>query len=141
MLDVALLKKTLIRDEGERLKLYQCTAGKLTIGIGRNIEDNGISLDESSLMFNNDINSVIAGLKSSLLFFEDLSPIRQLVLANMAFNLGKTRFLGFKKFISALAAHDYQRAASEMMDSLWAKQVGERAKRLERMMVTGEYSE
>lgn len=138
---IDLLKKTLIRDEGERLKLYKCTAGKLTIGIGRNIEDRGISKDESDLMFNNDIKGVIDGLRSSFLFFDELSPIRQLVLANMAFNLGKTRLLKFKKFIAALAVRDYTLAASEMMDSDWSKQVGERAKRLERMMLTGEYSE
>lgn len=141
MLDIGLLKKTLIRDEGERLKLYQCTAGKLTIGIGRNIEDNGISKDESDLMLNNDINGVIAGLESSLTLYNKLSPIRQLVLANMAFNLGKTRFMGFKKFIAALAIRDYKTAAKEMIESKWAQQVGERAKRLEMMMLTGEYSE
>lgn len=141
MIDIPLLKKMLVRDEGERLALYRCSAGKLTIGVGRNIEANGITKNESDLMLTNDVNAVISGLKHALWFFNDLDPVRKLVLANMAFNMGLTRFLGFKKMVAALAVDNYNEAAKEMINSVWAKQVGERARRLEKMMITGELAE
>lgn len=97
--------------EGLRLKVYTCTAGKLTIGYGRNLEDTGITEAEASI------------------------PEQRLyVLTDMIFNIGYTRVLGFKKMLAAIKRDDYKAAAKEMLDSNWARQVGNRATKLAALM-------
>lgn len=127
---VSLIKK----HEGYRDKLYQCTAGKMTIGYGRNIEDRGISKDEAALMLANDIAECEETLKNKLDFFNELSVVRRAILVNMMFNLGWPRLSGFKNMISAIESKDYSRASAEMLDSRWARQVGNRAIELSEMM-------
>jgi len=127
---VSLIKK----HEGYRDKLYQCTAGKQTIGYGRNIEDNGISKDEANLMLANDIKECEKTLNYNLPFFKDLSEVRHAVLVNMMFNLGWPRLSKFKKMIAAIESKDFDRASAEMLDSKWARQVGNRALELSGMM-------
>lgn len=121
-------------DEGLRLKPYRCTADKLTIGYGRNLEDVGISKDEAEYLFANDIKEAESELRHAFPWFEELAETRQDVLVNMCFNLGLTRLLGFKKFLKAVSLGEYETAAHEMMNSAWAEQVGDRAKRLARLM-------
>ena len=87
-----LLRSELKRDEGERLRLYKCSSGKFTIGIGRNIEDNGISKDESELMFANDVDRVEKEARSIFGNWKSIEDARQRALVNMLFNLGMTRF-------------------------------------------------
>lgn len=132
---ISLIKK----HEGYRDKLYQCTSGKSTIGYGRNIEDNGISKDEANLMLSNDIRECEKTLKSQFDFFEDLSEVRQAVLVNMMFNLGWPRLSKFKKMITAIYSKDYERASAEMLDSRWARQVGNRAVELSDMMASDQW--
>lgn len=121
------LKKQLIRHEGVRKKPYRCTAGKLTIGVGRNIEDNGLRDDEIDLMLDNDIAEckklLQANIKGWLAFHQE----RQNVLINMCFNLGLPRLLKFKKMLKAMEEFNWNKAAVEMLDSRWAVQVGSRA--------------
>ena len=123
---------TLIRHEGLELKPYRCPANKLTIGVGRNIEDNGISKEEALLLLENDIKRCIAELKDIFgkKVWYNLSENRQEVLINMIFNLGKSRFSKFKKLIRAIKNEDYNEAALQMKDSLWYKQVKSRAEEL-----------
>jgi lysozyme len=71
--------------------------------------------------------------------YEALSVVRRAVLVSMAFNMGRQRFAGFKTTIAAIKVGDYQRASEQMLNSLWARQVGERAKELAAMMRTGEW--
>ena len=131
------LQKQLTLHEGVRLKPYRCTAGKLTIGIGRNLDDVGITQDEAMLMLRTDIARALSGVRTELPWFEQLDNIRQRVLVDMAFNLGIDGLLAFRQTLSAIATGDYDRAATEMLNSRWAGQVGERARRLARMMRTG----
>lgn len=131
------LQKQLTLHEGVRLKPYRCTAGKLTIGIGRNLDDVGITQDEAMLMLRTDIARALSGVRTELPWFEQLDNIRQRVLVDMAFNLGIDGLLAFKQTLAAIASGDYDRAATEMLNSRWAAQVGERARRLARMMRTG----
>jgi len=131
------IEDQLILHEGLRLKPYRCTAGKLTIGVGRNLEDKGISHDEAMLLLRNDIAEVTAQLER-FDWFRALGPIRRKVLIDMCFNLGMAGLLGFQKMIEALKQGDYEAAADEMVYSRWYRQVGERGRRLERMMRTGE---
>lgn len=125
------------RDEGERLKPYRCTAGKLTIGIGRNLDDVGISKDEAALMLNNDIDQVMRQLDRELPWWRSLDEVRQRVLVNMGFNLGVPGLLAFKNTLAAVQAGRYADAANGMLASRWAKQVGPRAARLAKMMQEG----
>jgi lysozyme len=131
-----LLLKQLQRHEGLRLRSYLDTVGKLTIGYGRNLDDRGISEDEAGFMLDNDIDLAVAELERLPLYLS-LNPVRQAVLANMCFNLGMPRLLGFKRMIAALCREDFHAAAFEMLDSKWADQVGERAVELAGLMITG----
>lgn len=123
--------------EGERLKPYRCTAGKLTIGVGRNLEDRGITAQESAYLLGNDIDHHWSELVRALPWVERLDEVRQRVLLDMAFNLGIGGLLGFKNTLATIQAGNYQKAGVMMLDSRWAKQVGQRAQRLSRMMATG----
>lgn len=131
------LTQELMRDEGVRLKPYRCTAGKLTIGVGRNIEDNGITNDEAAYLLKNDIKNCERDLDTLLPGWKNFSDARQRVLLNMTFNMGRARLAGFAKFLGCLKMSDFVGAADQMMDSAWAKQVGQRAVRLRDMMLRG----
>jgi lysozyme len=127
----------LVRDEGLRLKPYRCTAGKLTIGVGRNLDDMGITEDEARLLLRNDIARVEAECRREFPWFGALDEVREAVVLNMVFNLGITKFKGFVNTIADISAGNYESAASRMLQSLWARQVGNRALRLAEMMRTG----
>lgn len=139
--DHDLLIKMLTEHEGFRQYPYKCTAGMLTIGIGRNLEARGISKLEAHFLLLNDIDNEIDALKARLPFFKSLDPIRQVVLVDMSFNLGIAGLLKFKNTLSLIEQGKYSAAATEMLNSRWAQQVGRRAKRLSRMMETGRYQE
>ena len=123
--------------EGERLKPYRCTAGKLTIGVGRNLDDRGITREESAMLLDNDIRLLEIELFRALPWASALDDVRQRVLLDMAFNLGLPGLLQFKRTLEAIRTGQYQQGATMMLDSLWARQVGQRAERLSRMMATG----
>jgi lysozyme len=126
----AVLAQQLIIDEGVKLKPYRCTAGKLTIGVGRNLDDVGITDAEAFGLLDNDINRVLGQCRSHLPWFNDAPEEVQQVLANMAFNLGIVGLLQFKTTLGLLQVAKYEDAAAAMLDSKWAKQVGARAERL-----------
>lgn len=125
--------------EGERLKPYLCTAGKTTIGIGRNLDDVGITPEESAYLFSNDLSRVEKELQSAFPWAKDLDAVRYAVMVDMLFNLGLSRLKGFRKFLAAMQKGDWRVAAIEMMDSLWARQVKARATRLRDMVVAGQW--
>jgi lysozyme len=112
--------------EGLRLFPYQCTANKTTIGWGRNLQDNGISVDEAEILLNNDIKKCVSELSNFDWFTDQPEQVRW-ALINMCFNLGLPRLLGFKKMIAALKRKDYTQAAIEALDSRWSVQVGQRS--------------
>lgn len=137
MIDRTAMTRQLRLHEGERLKPYRDTVGKLTIGVGRNLEDRGITLEESAMLLANDIAAEERELLRALPWVAKLDEVRQRVLLDMAFNMGLAGLLGFKRTLATIQAGDYQAAATMMLDSKWAKQVGQRAERLSRMMATG----
>ena len=120
------IKDLLIKHEDLKLKPYICPAGKLTIGVGRNIEDNGISEDEAIYMLENDIKRVEHELKDIFPDFDELPENVRLVLIDMDFNLGKSRFLTFKKMIQAVKEHNWEAMIREMKNSRWCEQVKNR---------------
>ncbi len=131
------LATLLIQDEGKKLKPYQDTVGKWTVGIGHNLSDKGISEEACLLILDNDISEVEQQFENNFPSWEQLSDSRKLVILSMIFNLGLTKFLGFKRVIDAVNRNDFATASLEMLDSTWAKQVGKRAERLAKMMREG----
>ena len=132
------IKEQLVRHEGLRLKPYRCTAGKLTIGIGRNLDDCGISQAEAYVMLINDIMNCEKQLQAKIPdIYNGLDEVRKSVLLNMCFNLGISGLLGFKNTLEFIKVGDWERAANNMLVSRWAKQVGRRAIELSELMRKG----
>lgn len=159
------IEDQLILHEGLRLKVYKCPADKWTVGVGRNLEDVGLYPAEQFYLYGEsglDRTEVIDNLKQTgitkefamrllrtdidiaesdlqtFFWFEHLDPVRQKVVIDMRFNLGPNRFRQFKKMIMHLEVGAYAQAAEEMQDSLWYTQVGNRSRRLVKMMASGE---
>lgn len=133
--------KDLRRHEGCRLKPYKDTEGVWTIGYGHTGKDihsatPAISMEQASKWLAEDITEAIAVAKTIAPVYRELDSVRKAVLINMAFNLGY-RLKGFKKFLAALEVRDYSRAALEMLDSKWARQVKGRATELSARMSSG----
>ncbi len=136
MLDA--LKRQLIQNEGLKLKPYRDTVGKLTIGVGRNLDDRGITEAEAEYLLNNDILATIQALQARPWFqaVKD-DEIRARVLIDMAFNMGIKKLEQFQETLACVQAGDFNGASVHMMDSKWAKQVGQRAQKLSHMMCYG----
>ena len=154
------LMKKLIAHEGLRLNVYKDSLGIDTIGIGRNLQDRGISkeeLDELDIpsikhvyeygiteadaifLAENDVQIVEDELVRAHSCVEELDAVRQLVLIDMAFNLGVPRLCKFKKMWAAVHAKQFDIAAKEMLDSRWARQVKSRSTKLAHAMHHGEF--
>ena len=127
----------LIKHEGLELKVYKCTEGFETIGVGRNLRDRGISEDEARCLCDNDIEIVERELTAAFPMVSKLNDVRVRVVLDMAFNVGVPRLKGFVKMWKAIELDDYEQAAIEMLDSKWARQVKGRSYTLSRMMETG----
>jgi lysozyme len=124
-------------DEGIRLKPYLDTVGKWTIACGRNLSDKGLSMLEVDFLLENDLTDAERDARSLVVTFDKLTETRKAVLLNMALNLGRSRLAGFKRFLEAIHAEAWEQAAAEMLDSKWAAQTGDRAKRLAQQMREG----
>ncbi len=145
------IEKLLELHEGIKLKPYRDIVGKLTIGIGRNLDDVGISTEEAYELFDHDLQKVIIELQRTFNWWINLDHVRQAVLMDMCFNLG---IGGLQKFyqtdpiklkngelytLNYVEKGDYKIASQHMLQSLWATQVKGRAVRLAKMMETGEW--
>jgi lysozyme len=138
------LRAQLSLHEGREKKLYKDTVGKWTIGVGRNLSDRGLSDEEIDFLLDNDIDDHLLELETALPWIVDLDEVRQRVLADMAFNLGVPKLLGFKQTLAAIRRQDFWMASVGMMNSKWSDDVGDgwggmfdRAERLAQMMRTG----
>lgn len=136
---VAALRQQIKRDEGLRLQPYIDTVGKVSIGYGRNLSDNGITQSEADDMLNQDLARHLSDLRRAFPIVDMLDPVRQIVLGNMCFNLGIVRLGAFTRMWGFLKRHNYEGAAQEILASLWAEQVGARATRLAEAMRSGEF--
>ena len=154
------LIKQLVQSEGLRLEVYQDTLGIDTIGVGRNLEDRGITDEElaaldfpnieavyehgiteadAAYLLENDVQIVEDELLKSHPCVAELDSVRQLVLVDMAFNMGVPRLCKFKKMWAAVHEKDFRTAAKEMLDSRWAVQVKNRSHKLAHAMHHGEF--
>jgi GH24 family phage-related lysozyme (muramidase) len=152
------LRKQIVKHEGSKTKVYLDTEGHPTVGVGFNLDRPGakakiealglsfaqvksgkqeLTQEQITKLLEDDLDVAIRDAKSLFPNFGDLSDVRQRVLVDMTFNLGKGKLAGFKNMIAAVKAKDFARAADEMKSSKWYKQVGQRGKTLEAMMRTG----
>ncbi len=131
------LKGDLTRDEGSRAKPYLDTVGKTTIGVGHNLDDRPLTASQIDMILMDDIDQAEKDLDAINPRWRLQTDERQLVLLNMAFNLGRGRLAGFLKMWAAITGSRYNDAADEMLDSKWARQVGARAERLATRMRNG----
>lgn len=156
MIDRQRLRDQLSKHEGRRRFVYDDATGKpvaigsqirgkLTIGVGRNLEDKGLDDAEIDFLLDNDITDAIRDAQT-LRWFESLDCVRQAVVVELIFNMGLPRLLGFKKMLAAMAEQRWPHAAAELADSKWQKQVDPvlgdgkgRADTLIHMIRTGEY--
>ncbi len=145
-MNLAKLRDELRHDEGVRLSAYRDSMGYWTIGVGHLLgaspRMSSITESECDALLEADIETAImlvAKLTPSLFQISqtEFLDVRLRAIVNMAFNLGP-RLAEFEKFLAAVRSADWLTAASEMANSLWAKQVGPRAQRLEQMILTGE---
>lgn len=134
------LSEQLIRDEGLKLKPYRDTQGKLTIGVGRNLDDTGITREEALYLLLGDITRTQTTVFTLLPWIITLDEVRQAALLNLAFNVGPHGLLEFRKMLAAAQAGEWAAAGMEMVSSLWAQQVGARALRLQRQLDSGEWA-
>ena len=110
---------------------YKCTAGKITIGVGRNLTDKGISEYEATIMLDSDIADAETDLRRIFTYeeFDTLSFNRKMALTDLSFNLGITSLLKFKRYIAAIKVKDWEEAALQLKDSNYYKQVTSRAEK------------
>jgi lysozyme len=127
--DMAALDAELTLDEGKERIPYIDSRGHLSGGVGRNL-GKGFSDDEIALMFANDKRDAIYDLDMHATWWRKLPAAQQRVMVNLCFNLGWSRFAGFVRFLAAMQAWDWPRAAAELKDSLWWKEVKERGPRV-----------
>ena len=133
------LIEQLKRHEGLRLTPYKCTADKWTIGVGRNLEDVGISEEEAEMLLQNDIQRASSQLTQTFPWTLELDEVRLAALINFTFNVGIGTVSKFKNAMALLKAKNYDMAADEFLNSRWAKQVGNRAIEVTEQIRTGEW--
>ena len=140
------LKERLIKEEGKKTRLYRDTSqrpgfenrtGKVTIGVGYNIDELGLPDDIIMMLLDRGIEKAEADLLSVFPWTSSLDEARRGVLIDMSVNLGIKKLSEFTHMLEAVASGRYSEASSHMINSLWARQVGFRATRLAEIMRTG----
>jgi len=125
--------------EGLRFKLYRDTSGHISIGYGRNLEAVGISKPEADTLFANDLQAAKLAATIALGFdaWNNLDPVRQAALTDMAFNLGSAGLEGFKNMLAFVRSGDFDHAADELMNSRYATELPKRAEANATLIRTG----
>lgn len=136
-----ILRESLIQHEGLRLKVYKDTLGIETIGVGRNLRDRGITQEEAMLLLEHDIQIAEGELYNALPWMGSLDPARRDVFIELSFALGMPKLREFRRMLLAGQNKDWDVCANELLNSLWAEQVGkapgERAHTLATILRTG----
>lgn len=144
-MNLATLLDDIERDEGYRQFVYDDATGQPvnipckgnpTIGHGLNLLM-GLTKEESFQVIAIRLRKIELHLMQALPWYIGLSERRRNALVNMAFNMGVQKLLTFKDMCAALSAGDFEKAASEALDSVWATQVGDRARRIAKALEEG----
>lgn len=148
---IARIKALLLRHEGVKLRAYLDSVGKWTVGVGRNLDDRGLSRPEviallqamdmplqiAMKLLDNDIADALADCRSRLPFFDSLNEVRQAACVDMVFQMGVAGFLKFRKALAAMVIGGWDEAAKELLDSTWARQTPARAAEIADMIRSG----
>ncbi len=127
----------LVHHEGLRLKPYVDTAGKVSIGVGRNLTDDGISSREAMDLLDHDLDEAITDLAGRYAWFVALDAVRQRAIVDFRFNVGARGLSDWPHFLGFMALRQYADAASQLRGTPWAQEVGTRADDLIHMIETG----
>lgn len=134
------LEKMLIQDEGWRNRMYACPKGKLTIGVGFNLEANAMCDPAIRAQLRHDIaKAQESAAKVVGPVWAEIDCVRQDILTSMVFQMGAGGFAKFTDTLEAVREKKWAEASTHMLNSRWAKQTGRRARRLAEMMEKGEY--
>ena len=120
-------KQMLIKHEGIRVHPYKCSEDKLTIGIGRNLEANGISEEEAMYLLDNDIDRVIKNLDKVFPAWKVMPSKARLVCIDMCFQMGITGFMNFRRTRALMEMGAWLEASEELLRSKYAVQTPNRA--------------
>ena len=120
-------KEMLIKHEGIRVHPYKCSEDKLTIGIGRNLEANGISEEEAMYLLGNDIDRVINNLDKIFPAWKVMPKRARLVCIDMSFQMGITGFMNFRRTRALMEMGAWLEASEELLRSKYAVQTPNRA--------------
>lgn len=145
------LKDRVARHEGKKLTPYRCTADKLTIGFGRNYEDNPLPQDIADYlakhgqiteemagrMLVEDLGKCVRQVDHDFPWTQDIESIRREILVEMAFQLGIAGLHKFKNMLACLQAGDIDGATRNMLNSAWHRQTPSRAEELAALMLRG----
>tara|TARA_R110002012_G_scaffold213857_1_gene384957 strand:- start:253 stop:699 length:447 start_codon:yes stop_codon:yes gene_type:complete len=123
---------------GKQIKKGQRLKGKVTIGVGRNLTDRGISQDEMSYLLARDI-KIAKDEAATFDYFDSLNEARQAVIISMCFNIGLPRWRQFTRTHKAIRQEDFETASVELLASRWSVQVGDRSLHLAEMLRTGKW--
>ncbi len=132
------LRNLLIDHESYRQFPYMDTTGHLSIGIGRNITDRGISQSEALILLDDDIQYFSSKLSRLFHWFDGLDDNRKICLVDLIFNLGVNGFCGFTRMLAAIENDDFETCSEEILSSKAALQCPERYQQLAHIMRTGE---
>ena len=142
------------KHEGMILMPYYCPAGKLTIGVGRNLEDNplteeerracgdymkGITPCQADMLLRNDIDRCKEELAKHFDFYKELDNERKYALLDMCFQLGIYGLKKFRNMIKYMKRNNFEMAAFECLHSKYAAQTPKRAKRIATLIKTGKW--
>ena len=130
------IEQLLIKHEALRLLPYKDSTGHLTIGVGRNLTDVGLSKDECMMLLHNDINRTVNALQAHLAWYNQQPTAVRSVLTDMCFNMGIDGLLEFHTTLGYIQAYRYKDASVSMLQSLWARQVGSRATEDSKMLAS-----
>lgn len=127
MIDFDIVKERLKDFEGLVLKPYRCSQNYLSIGIGRNLDTVGISEKEALILLDNDVMATCDKLNHHWEIWQTFPVPAQYVCIDVVFNMGINTWLSFRKTRAYMELGEWDKAADELLDSKYAKQVGRRA--------------
>jgi lysozyme len=136
-MDLPKIKLLLTRHEGFKPKPYTDTVGKITIGVGHNLTDKGLTAKQIDGILEDDINDTLTFLQDHCPWFAPLDDVRQRAIIDLTFDI-EGKLLDFKNMIAAIEARDWVRAGSELLNSTFASETGQRAKDLAYMIQSGQ---
>jgi lysozyme len=128
------IKEMLIKNEGLVLQPYRCKNNFLSLGVGRNLDANGISEDEAMYLLENDIKRVVANLDKNWKVWRSFEPLAQEVCIDCTFQMGITGFMQFRRTRALMEMGAWLEASEEILRSKYHEQTPARCARNSRKL-------